>query len=297
MKKLTKNKLGIDFTTSLFNVLYKRVGKYLGTWLMCYGLLIFSPVQALAAVVVETGNVNLAGTIDDGEIATVSYRNSFTNPVVIAFVKTANDAQPIYARIQNITGQNFQVFMQQPDYGSHAIETIAYMVVESGYHEFDDGLIVEAGKVPVWINDVSYQDFDYQQPFATWPNVLHTVVTNNNQAFKTSLNRETWMASTTLAIQLNSQTSGSADSVETVAWVASNIEYGTDWPVFDQDTELSSVSPASFYIQSPDNPLSTITINGHFLSLADLDGDSDLDVIQADPAGSHFYKNTGSAGC
>jgi uncharacterized delta-60 repeat protein len=296
MKQLTINNSKINFNTSLLSGLNKRVGKYLGRLLLFCGLLCVFPVQALATVVVETGSVDLTGTIDDGEVVTVSYRNSFDNPVVIAFVKTANDAQPIYARIQNITEQNFQVFMQQPDYGSHATETIAYMVVESGYHEFDDGLILEAGKVPVTFDNSGYGTYTYQQAFSAMPSVLHTVASNNNQAFKTSHHRvQRPAALSTLSLRLDSKTSASAASVETVAWVASNSGFETNWDIFDADTDLSSASPARFYIQSPNNPLSDISINGYYLSLADLDGDSDLDVIQADPSGSRFYKNTGSA--
>jgi len=64
------------------------------------------------------------------------------------------------------------------------------------------------------------------------------------------------------------------------------------------DTGSSNVEISSgilFYSKSADNLLENLNISGGHLSLADLDGDGDKDLIEPSQDGTRFFKNTGNA--
>ncbi len=82
---------------------------------------------------------------------TVSFVNSYVNPVVIISDPTANGADPVTARVQNVdlTAKTFQVALQEYGYldGVHPTETLSWMVIESGTHYLADGSSFVAGTV------------------------------------------------------------------------------------------------------------------------------------------------------
>jgi hypothetical protein len=63
---------------------------------------------------------------------TITLANNYTKPVVVIGSVSNNDAQPVTARVRNVTGNRFELRLQEWDYqdGNHSPETVNWMVVE-----------------------------------------------------------------------------------------------------------------------------------------------------------------------
>ena len=101
-------------------------------------------VEVTDAVVGEYGTVNV-----DHDFKTVRLDRRYTNPVVVAFVSTNNGSDFVETRMRNVQEDRFDIRLQEPNYldGSHAVETVSYMVVERGRHVLANGAVIEAGTV------------------------------------------------------------------------------------------------------------------------------------------------------
>ncbi len=77
----------------------------------------------------------------------VELKKSFRDPIVIAKSISLNGNDPAVIRIRHVDEYGFEIRVQEWDYldGSHAEETVSYLVMESGSYTLDDGTIVEAG--------------------------------------------------------------------------------------------------------------------------------------------------------
>lgn len=105
-------------------------------------------VQTVDAVG-EWGRVDLALTASTG-FTTIDLQNSYENAVVIASVVTANDADIVTTRIQNVGSDSFQIMLAETsdlDGVRSGTETVSYLVVEAGRHSLQDGVEIEAGVI------------------------------------------------------------------------------------------------------------------------------------------------------
>ncbi|MTH96773.1 hypothetical protein [Roseibium sp. RKSG952] len=90
------------------------------------------------------------GTVDvDHGWTSVNLSYSYENPVVVAFITTTNGNQIVETRIKDVADKGFSIKLQETSNhdGSHAIETVSYLVMEEGRHTLNDGSIVEAATV------------------------------------------------------------------------------------------------------------------------------------------------------
>ncbi|HFA48776.1 MAG TPA: hypothetical protein ENJ95_07150 [Bacteroidetes bacterium] len=80
-------------------------------------------------LVAETGSLGLTNAW-----ATVNLNNSFTKPSVIFGGISNNEPEPVTVRVRNVTANSFEARLQEWDGqdGSHAAETVSYLVVEGG---------------------------------------------------------------------------------------------------------------------------------------------------------------------
>ena len=83
----------------------------------------------------ETGSVNLTNAW-----ATVSLGRSYSKPAVIFGAISSNDPDPVTVRVRNVTNSSFEVRLQEWDSqdGIHAVENVAYLVVEGGLPDEED---------------------------------------------------------------------------------------------------------------------------------------------------------------
>lgn len=114
----------------------------------------------------EWGQVELSGA-GANDFVTVQLDRVFVNPVVVATVATANEADIVTTRIQNVGAASFEIRLQETsdlDGVRAAPETVNYLVVEAGRHELDNGLAFEAGTIDT---DRVVQSTLIQTPVAT----------------------------------------------------------------------------------------------------------------------------------
>ncbi len=79
----------------------------------------------------------------------VTFTQSFVDPVVVAKPLSYNGSHPAVVRIRNVNATGFDIRVQEWDYldGNHTLETVGYLVMESGSYTLEDGTRVEAGQV------------------------------------------------------------------------------------------------------------------------------------------------------
>ncbi|MFD1512846.1 hypothetical protein [Halomarina rubra] len=79
----------------------------------------------------------------------VSLSKSFTDPIVVAKPASYAGSDPVHARLRNVSSGGFEITLEEWDYqdGTHATETVTYLVVERGTFASSDGSLVETGTV------------------------------------------------------------------------------------------------------------------------------------------------------
>lgn len=124
----------------------------------------------------EVGNVTGVGDAWQS----VTFTNTYTDPIVVVQQQVINGANIARARVRNVTGTGFEVQTKEFDVadGGHAGEDIAYFVVERGSWVLPNGHRVEAGTVaPTCCNVDSGITFATQ--FASAPQVIASSDTSN----------------------------------------------------------------------------------------------------------------------
>ncbi len=177
-----------------------------------------------ATALIETGRIQLSDTIDNSVVGVVTLSNTFTDPVVVAYIPTRGGNQAADVRVRNVTGSGFDIFMQEPDNQSHSAEYANYMVVERGHWTLSNGVVIEAGTTVTSNAHVDGDDASgadaavFTTPFSSAPVVIHTLNTYNNADFMSS--RIDSVTTTGFNVEQEAVGSGSAVVSETIAWVA-----------------------------------------------------------------------------
>jgi subtilisin family serine protease len=108
----------------------------------------------------------------------ISAPSGFTNPIVITGPPTYAGADPGVARVRNVSSAGFGLRFAEWDYldGAHAVEEIAYSVVEQGRHTLSDGSVAEAGRFSLG-GTGAWQSVAFSAPFASVPRLFLTAQT------------------------------------------------------------------------------------------------------------------------
>ena len=105
-----------------------------------------SRVTAASTVIGESGTVT---TSQPGPNVwhTVTFSHAYADPVVVMGPVSFNGADPLIARVRNVTTTSFEFQFDEWDYlnGFHDTETVGWLAIESGSHALDDGRQVVAG--------------------------------------------------------------------------------------------------------------------------------------------------------
>ena len=121
------------------------------------------------------------GTVEVGsEWTTVNLTKSFSNPVVIVSPVAGSDVDPCAARVANVTGNSFDLRVQEWDYldGVHDAEKISYIVVEAGIYSMPDGTTWQAGTYEL-SGIRAFSNVAFPATFNSVPVVFQTVQTEN----------------------------------------------------------------------------------------------------------------------
>ncbi|MCJ8270977.1 MAG: hypothetical protein MJK04_16435, partial [Psychrosphaera sp.] len=86
------------------------------------------------------------GTVDFTSSKQTVSIGSFTDPIIILGVPSINDVNAGVASVSNVTTTSFDIQFKNWPYigGTHAQETVSYMVIERGRHIMADGSVWEA---------------------------------------------------------------------------------------------------------------------------------------------------------
>jgi len=153
----------------------------------------------------------------------VGFDKAFSEtPIVVMGPLSYNGGDPTTVRVRNITVAGFEFQFDEWDYkdGSHTTETLSYMAMTPGTHQWG-GMTVTAGS----IDNVDHQwkTVNYAQGFSSTPVVLAQQVSNNDgQATAVRLKN---ISPTSFAIalqeeELNRDTDGGVHAYEQVNYVA-----------------------------------------------------------------------------
>ncbi|MGB5985999.1 MAG: fibronectin type III domain-containing protein [Desulfobacterales bacterium] len=136
-------------------------------------------------LVVESGEVQV-----DHRWHHVTFNSSFSNPVVLANIPSYNGSDCSVVRMRNITGNGFDIRIQEWDYldQAHDPESVGYIVVEAGVHTLASGAKLVAGHFDT-NRTTSFGTINFPESFGITPVVLTSVATFNGGNAVTLRNR------------------------------------------------------------------------------------------------------------
>lgn len=223
----------------------------------------------------ESGTLTLSDSIDGGVVETVTFSTYYKDPVVFVFMTTNNDIRAAQARVSNVTRNSCNIFFQRDDGLSHgSSEDVSYLVMEKGVHRLAEGGYVEVGSIETdalfsatgsSLGSVDTSEtINLTHQFTNSPSVIHSLNTNNNETFMSTLAGS--VSTSSFIIRQNRLETASTVQVEKIAWMA--ITTG----VFDhyeseilEDSFSNTTRAINFsntYSTNPDIIVKGITIDG-----------------------------------
>ncbi len=139
---------------------------------------------ASTIIMVRSGVTNPSLMVEFGELSLntnwshVALKESFVNPVVVAGPLSYNDPDPAVVRIRNVTPTGFDIRIQEWGYldGSHAAETVDYIVMEQGRYLLENGARIEAG---TFFGGVRFKKHKFIKAFRRRPVLLTSILSDN----------------------------------------------------------------------------------------------------------------------
>ncbi|GIW78482.1 MAG: hypothetical protein KatS3mg105_0289 [Gemmatales bacterium] len=171
---------------------------------------------------------------------TVNLTNTYTNPVVVMAMETANGSDPVTLRVRNVTSTSFEFQIDEWDYldGIHATETISYWVVESGQYVFANGSVLMAGTATV---NQNWTTVNFPSAFSSTPVVLSQTSTVNESDAVTTRQRNVGTGSFQIRLQ-EEEGNPNSHANETVGWIAFEQFVGTGLAPFESGATPNSVT-------------------------------------------------------
>ncbi|TMO84009.1 agglutinin biogenesis protein MshQ [Pseudoalteromonas spongiae] len=193
----------------------------------------------------------------------VNFQQTYDAPPAVFMLSTNQGGNPAIIRIRNVTTTGFEALPLEPsgEDGEHITMGAHYFAVETGIHAFDDGTILEVGKVN--INNLQYgttnygggRDFvvprswhtlNFVTNFSQTPTFFHSLQTINNLdsvvpqtalvPFYTVAANNLNSTSIQLALDASETIRGSSSLAETIAYMA--VEPGNNRTFTDDDGNI-----------------------------------------------------------
>lgn len=175
---------------------------------------------------------------------TVTLNEDYVNPVVIVSDPTLNGSDPAAVRLRKVTGDQFQVRLQEPAYkdGQHTKEQVSYLVMEAGDWTLADGTRIAVGTYGS--NRLTSAGFDSVglSGFEAAPTVLSQVQSYNGSDWVTTRTTGQSAGGFQLAMQEVEAKNAGSHVKETIGWLA--IEQGV---ASDGDTLLQGGTTGHSY--------------------------------------------------
>jgi surface protein len=158
----------------------------------------------------ESGRLS-ANAATATDYKTLTFKNRYTNPIVIMEMSSYNDSEPSHIRLADKTASSVKYLIEEWDYLDqvHLTEDISYIVMEAGAHSLQAGEMAVAGEVDAetsgftTVNIPSYANgnrFDNDSPTTVFvqphegeldPHALTTRIKSvNTESFQVKVERE-----------------------------------------------------------------------------------------------------------
>lgn len=244
--------------------------------------------------VVQQADIGEVGQVlnVDGTAQTISFAQTYTNPVVVALSSqgtpagnTGIDPDVAAVRIFNVTTGSFQVRLDIPPSGSPAAnpETVNYLVIESGEYELANGLRLKAGTQSVGVGDTAI-NFGGTIGFGATPVALTQVMSDNDSAYIKVRHRAGINTSGVTVFLEEAEAAAAHGSNESVGYIAIEPGQGT-------------INGVAYEVGNTPNSVTQVPFNLNFantyaslpLFVADMQT-----IDGADASGLRWRNNTGS---
>ena len=178
---------------------------------------------------------------------TIALDNSYTNPVVIVSDPTFNGGDPAAIRLRNVTGNTFQLRIQESVYKDdwHVPESVSYLVMEAGNWTLADGTRIAAGTYNSDRLTASGFDTVNLAGFDNTPTVLAQVQTFAGADWVVTRTRGQSSSSFQIAMQEEEARNGGGHISESIGWLAMDSGNASDG-----DTLLQAATTGQTYNQS-----------------------------------------------
>jgi RHS repeat-associated protein len=167
------------------------------------------------------------------EPQTVYLSRDYHDPVVFAMPLSYDEADPAVVRVTDVQADRFTLFIDEaPDKeGSHAAETVSYLVLESGMWALANGTRLEVGKIST---DATVGKFlknrwaqvEFQGSFSQKPVVFSQVQTTHDAAFVSTRQRGISKSGFKLALE-GAEAATGKHAEERLGWLAIEPGSGT----------------------------------------------------------------------
>jgi hypothetical protein len=198
-----------------------------------------------ASLKLEVGEV-----IVDGTWQTVTFNQTFIDPVVVCKPLSLKDSDPAAVRIRNVDSSGFEIRVQEWDYldEAHASETVGFIAMERGIYTLADGTMVEAGRFET-DSAKKFVAVFFDQPFRVVPVVITAVTSVNETDTVTTRLRNITTNGFEFRMQ-EQELNASKHALETVSFVAWEPSAGViDDLAFEVDRTLDVVTQKFYTVQ------------------------------------------------
>ncbi len=172
----------------------------------------------------ESPSLDILGEVGTATIdhnwTSVVFTQTYTDPVIVAGAPSFNDTQAVTVRVRNLSPGGCEIRLDawqcQPQ--THALETIHYLVMESGSHTLANGKKIQAGKIQ---SDMNLRTHPFPESFSETPAFLAQVVSENEAVAVISRldHRQTNASQFQFRLQEQEGSDG-IHAIEIVCWVA-----------------------------------------------------------------------------
>jgi hypothetical protein len=146
----------------------------------------------MATLVMEVGKIFVSGNVNS--FTHLTFKNSYNNPVVIAYMMSYNGEDPAVVRVCNVTDEACDFFIEEDLGGAHTSEWASYIVIEAGYYTLPGGQKIAAGTIDIPSTSLhslsqdpnitgNYTQLTFDNAFASDPAFFAALNTYNNGDF------------------------------------------------------------------------------------------------------------------
>lgn len=172
------------------------------------------------------------GVIDNltDDFQTIDLTNNYTNPVVFAQPLSFNGPEPAAVRLDNITGNSFEIQAQEANYldGSHSAEQVSYFVLEAGTWQLPSGETIQVGTTNSdQLVSNEWESVTFDQQFETIPAVFSQVQTKNDSDFVRTRSQNLTAECFEFGMEEEEANKNSGHANETLGWFAIESGNGT----------------------------------------------------------------------